>query len=146
MFQENVAWLKMSQTARTLRAIGTVAITGLRQLFYCVVTLLRLWINQGLCQTGWKSKVKADHALVSLIRSLPPLPGCLSSHSTVLNGVTAFSCCCCSEAAGRNDLWSLQLRADLAVVPSSPALAHHEAHSIVRDFLVDEFRDDGTLQ
>lgn len=73
MLQENVAWLKMSQTARTLLAIGVVAITGFRQLFYYVVALLRSWINQGLCQIGWKSKVKADHALVSLsfVLSLP---------------------------------------------------------------------------
>lgn len=120
--QEDVAWLKMSQTARMLRAIGTVEITGFGQLFSCVVTLLRLWINQGLCQTGWKSKVKAGHALVSLIHSLPPLPGCLFSHRTVLNGVTAFSCCRCSEAAGRScsDLWSLQLRSRPCYGPQFP--------------------------
>lgn len=83
MLQENVAWLKMSQTARTLLAIGVVAITGFRQLFYYVVALLRLWINQGLCQIGWKSKVKADHALVSLsfVLSLPSQLHLLAQHS-----------------------------------------------------------------
>ena len=41
MLQENVAWLKMSQTARTLLVIGVVEITGFRQLFYYVVALIK---------------------------------------------------------------------------------------------------------
>lgn len=85
--QENVAWLKMSQTARLLLEIGAVEITGFRQLFCCVTTLLCLWINQGLCQIGWKSKVKADHILISLSFVLSPLPGCLFSHRMALAAV-----------------------------------------------------------
>lgn len=160
MLQENVAWLKMSQTARTLLAIGVVAITGFRQLFYYVVALLRSWINQGLCQIGWKSKVKADHALVSLsfVLSLP-FPAASPRTAQIWTGWQLSPAAVEVKLQEKAAVISGHRSpgADLAVVPSfpagwaGPALTRSakqdgSLHLIACDSLVDEFGDDGTLQ
>lgn len=164
MFQENVAWLKMSRTARTLLAIGVVEVTGFRQLFYCVVALLHLWINQGLCQTGWKSKVKADHALIplSFVLSLP-FPAASPHTAQFWTGRQLSPAAVEVKPQEKAAVISghCSRGADLAVIPGFPAgwagpapdqratcsaKQDRSPHLIACDSPVDEFGDDGTLQ
>lgn len=70
VLQEYVTWVNWSLTARTLLGIGAVQIMGLGQLFCYTVTLACLWINQGLPQTAWKRKVRADLIFLQFVLSL----------------------------------------------------------------------------
>lgn len=81
VLQEYVTWLNRSQRARALLVVE-VEIMGFGQLFYYIVTLPRLWINQGLPQTGWKRKVKVDLVFLPFVLSLP-FPAALPAQHSV---------------------------------------------------------------
>lgn len=117
---------------------------GFGKLFYYIVTLPHLWINEGLPQTGWKSKVKVDLVFLPLVPSLPSCP----PH-------TAQSW---SQARGKSSshLHQWSQGAHLALLPASLlAMAQHTTCSakqeeclcfILCGSLVAACGDDGTLQ
>lgn len=122
MLQECVTWVSRSLTARTLLGIGAVQIMGFGQIFYCIVTLARLWMNQGLPQTAGKRKVGVDLVFLLFVLSLPLPAALLAQHRAEAKAQERVAVICRDLPCGPG--------ADPALVPAPLlALAQHPACS-----------------